>query len=77
MPIATIPSLLSAARDAGRGLLAVNVIQVEHAEAFVAAAKAANCPVVLQISENAAKYHGGSPPSAWPPSRSRAPPPRM
>lgn len=59
MPIATIPSLLSAARDAGRGLLAVNVIQVEHAEAFVAAAEAANCPVVLQISENAAKYHGG------------------
>lgn len=31
---------------------------MEHAEAFVAAAEAASCPVVLQISENAAKYHG-------------------
>lgn len=58
MPLAPLPPLLAAARDSGQGLLAVNVIQIEHAEAFVAAAESAGRPVVLQISENAAKYHG-------------------
>jgi fructose-bisphosphate aldolase, class II len=38
---------------------AFNVIQLEHAEAIVAGAEAAGRPVVLQISENTATYHGG------------------
>lgn len=41
-----------------RGLGAFNVILIEHAEAFVAAAESVGCGVVLQISQNAARYHG-------------------
>ena len=40
------------------GVGAFNVIQVEHAEAIVAGAERAGAPVVLQISENAVRYHG-------------------
>lgn len=43
---------------------AFNVIQIEHAEAIVQGATAAGFPVVLQISENAAKYHGALAPIA-------------
>lgn len=46
------------------------------AEAFVAAAEAAGRPVVLQISENAAKYHGPLPQSGSQRSRSREHPPQ-
>lgn len=51
--------IVEAARVAGVGVGAFNVITVEHAEAIVAGAEAAGCPVVLQISENAVKFHGG------------------
>jgi fructose-bisphosphate aldolase class II len=34
------------------------VIQLEHATAIVAAAERVRTPVILQISENAVKYHG-------------------
>src|SRR5687767_4023538 len=37
---------------------AFNVIQVEHAEAIAAAAEQTGAPVVLQISQNAVRYHG-------------------
>ncbi len=40
------------------GLAAFNVIQIEHAEALVAAAEDAGRPVVLQISQNCVRYHG-------------------
>ncbi|HEX6684328.1 MAG TPA: class II fructose-bisphosphate aldolase [Candidatus Limnocylindrales bacterium] len=43
----------------GQGICAFNVITLEHAEAIVAGAEAAGLPVVLQISENAVKFHGG------------------
>jgi len=43
----------------GRGIGAFNVITLEHAEAIVAGAEAAGLPVILQISENAVKFHGG------------------
>jgi fructose-bisphosphate aldolase class II len=49
---------------AGRGVGAFNVIQVEHAEALVAAAEQTRLPVVLQISENAVRYHGSLAPIA-------------
>lgn len=48
--------------DAGRrkgAVAAVNVITLEHAEAICTAADAAGAPVILQISENAVRYHGG------------------
>ncbi|MEJ7651288.1 MAG: class II fructose-bisphosphate aldolase [Nakamurella sp.] len=56
--------LLVSARAAGVGVGAFNVIQIEHAEALVAAAEQAQLPVILQISENAAKYHGALAPIA-------------
>ncbi len=56
--------IVAAARAAGRGVGAFNVIQIEHAEALVAGAEEAGTPVVLQISENAVKYHGALEPIA-------------
>ncbi|MEV0808349.1 class II fructose-bisphosphate aldolase [Micromonospora sp. NPDC050200] len=38
---------------------AFNVITLEHAEAIVAGAEAAGRPVILQISENAVRFHNG------------------
>lgn len=38
---------------------AFNVIQIEHAEAIAQASQETGIPVILQISENTAKYHGG------------------
>jgi fructose-bisphosphate aldolase class II len=46
------------------GLAAFNVIQLEHAEAFVAGAEACGRPVVLQISENTVRFHGALAPLA-------------
>jgi fructose-bisphosphate aldolase, class II len=54
-----LPGLLDTARTAHRGVGAFNVVLLEHAEAIVAGAEAASLPVVLQISENCAHYHGG------------------
>lgn len=45
--------------EPGRGICAFNVITLEHAEAIVTGAEAAGLPVILQISENAVKFHGG------------------
>ncbi len=51
--------VVRAAQAGGRGIGAFNVIQLEHAEALIAAAETTGLPVVVQISENAAGYHGG------------------
>jgi fructose-bisphosphate aldolase, class II len=58
MPLVAMREIVEAARAAGRGVGAFNVVGVEHAEAIVAGASAAGAPVVLQISENCAAYHG-------------------
>lgn len=52
--------LLRTARAERHGVGAFNVIGIDHAEALVAAAEAAQLPVILQISENAAKYHAAT-----------------
>jgi fructose-bisphosphate aldolase class II len=44
---------------AGRGVGAFNLITVEHAEAIVTGAESAGLPVILQISENAVRFHHG------------------
>lgn len=44
--------------DSQGAIGAFNVILLEHAEAYVAAAEKTNIGVVLQISENCVKYHG-------------------
>ncbi|TWE12209.1 class II fructose-bisphosphate aldolase [Rudaeicoccus suwonensis] len=64
MTLSPLRPVLMAARDAGVGVGAFNVIQLEHAEALVRAAERTGLPVVLQISENAAKYHGALAPIA-------------
>jgi len=59
MPTTATGELVLAAHASGRGVAAFNVITLEHAEAITAAAERARLPVILQISENAVKFHGG------------------
>lgn len=59
MPLSPLTPLAVRARERGHGLAAFNVIHLENAESFAAAAAAAGTPVVMQISQNAARYHGG------------------
>ncbi|MGW7533890.1 class II fructose-bisphosphate aldolase [Amycolatopsis sp. NPDC054798] len=54
-----LPRMLTAARERGAGVGAFNVIMLEHAEAIAAGAEQAGLPVILQISENCVRYHGG------------------
>ncbi len=58
MPLATSNEIVDAAVREGAGIGAFNVIQLEHVQAVVAGAERAGRPVVLQISENAVRYHG-------------------
>lgn len=58
MPLTPTDEIVRPAVVAGQGVGAFNVVQLEHAEAIVAGAEAADRPVILQISENTAKYHG-------------------
>ncbi|GAA0895704.1 MULTISPECIES: class II fructose-bisphosphate aldolase [Streptomyces violaceusniger group] len=58
MPLVATGEIVGAAARAGLGAGAFNVIQIEHAQAIVAGAEAAGAPVILQISENAVRYHG-------------------
>ncbi len=64
MPLTRMADMAGPARAAGRGVGAFNVIGIEHAEAIVAGAEQAGLPVVLQISENCATYHGALGPIA-------------
>ena len=64
MALATMDEIVGPAREAGHGVCAFNVIGIEHAEAIAAGAEAAAVPVVLQISENCAAYHGALEPIA-------------
>lgn len=64
MPLTPTGDIVRAAASAGRGVGAFNVIQLEHASALVAGAESAGAPVILQISENAVKYHGALEPIA-------------
>ncbi|MGO2995255.1 MAG: class II fructose-bisphosphate aldolase [Brachybacterium alimentarium] len=59
MPLIPLAPAARAARSRGEGLAAFNVVHVENAEAFASAAARTGTPVVLQISQNAARYHGG------------------
>ncbi len=78
MTLVPMARLVADARAAGRGIGAFNVITLEHAEGIIAGAEQAALPVILQVSENTADYHGGlapigratleiaaTPPSTW------------
>ncbi len=57
--LAPTGELVAAAHAAGRAVGAFNVITIEHAEAIVTGAEAAGLPVILQVSENAVRFHHG------------------
>ncbi|GAA4890442.1 class II fructose-bisphosphate aldolase [Streptomyces coeruleoprunus] len=58
MPLVGTADIVTPAARTRSGVGAFNVVQLEHAEAIVAGAEAAGAPVILQISENTARYHG-------------------
>jgi fructose-bisphosphate aldolase, class II len=64
MPLIGTGRTVTTAAAAGHGALAFNVIQLEHLEAIIAGAEAARAPVIVQISENAVRYHGALAPLA-------------
>lgn len=64
MTLTTTATLVSAAHAEGRGVAAFNAINLETVEAIAAGAETANRPVIMQISENAVRYHGGLTPLA-------------
>ena len=64
MPLVPTAAIVEVARAEGRGAAAFNVIQLEHAEAIVSGAFRAQAPVILQVSQNAARYHGAFGPIA-------------
>ncbi len=59
MPLVTTASIVDPAHRDGLGVAAFNVITLEHAEAIAAGAELAGQPAILQISENAVKFHHG------------------
>ncbi|MET8522761.1 class II fructose-bisphosphate aldolase [Nocardioides sp. NPDC004968] len=64
MTLTTTASLISSAYAEGRGVAAFNAINLETVEAIATGAESANRPVIVQISENAVRYHGGLAPLA-------------
>ncbi|MET8966018.1 class II fructose-bisphosphate aldolase [Streptomyces sp. NPDC004074] len=59
MPLVPTADLVARAAAEHGCVTAFNVITLEHAEGIVTGAEAADRPVILQISENAVRYHGG------------------
>ncbi|MHC3468004.1 ketose-bisphosphate aldolase [Streptomyces sp. 7R007] len=59
MPLVTTAELVTRAAAARSAVPAFNIITLEHVEAVVAGAEAAQAPVVLQVSENAVKFRCG------------------
>ncbi|MFC9392757.1 ketose-bisphosphate aldolase [Streptomyces sp. NPDC057027] len=64
MPLSSTDEIVDPAYQETTGVGAFNVVQIEHAEAIVAGAEEAGLPVILQISENTARYHGSLAPIA-------------
>ena len=59
MALAGLAELLAPAHAAGYAVAAFNVIGLEHAEAIVRGAELERSPVILQLSQNAVRYHFG------------------
>ena len=64
MGLTNTRDIMDLAAKAGIGQGAFNVIHLETLEGLIGGAEAAGRPVILQISENCAKYHGGLEPVA-------------
>lgn len=52
-------AIIEQAVQGGTGVGAFNVITLEHAEGVVTGAETVGQPVVLQVSQNCVKFHGG------------------
>jgi fructose-bisphosphate aldolase class II len=59
VPLTTTGELITRAAAARSAVASFNVITLEHVEAVIAGAESVTAPVVLQVSENAVKFHGG------------------
>jgi len=59
MPLVTTADLVQQAATRGGGVAAFNVITLEHAEGIAAGAQRSGRPVILQVSENTVRFHGG------------------
>ncbi len=57
--LAPLGKLAHERQSLSQGLGAFNVIHLEHAESIVSAAEQTGEPVILQISQNAVKFHDG------------------
>ena len=64
MTLTPTRAILADACASGRAVGAFNVLHLETAEALARAAESTGLPVILQISENAIRYHGGFEPIA-------------
>ncbi|MFD8497015.1 class II fructose-bisphosphate aldolase [Amycolatopsis sp. NPDC059657] len=58
MPLVSTGEIVGAARARHRGCGAFNAIQLEHITAIIAGATAATTDVIVQLSQNAVRYHG-------------------
>jgi fructose-bisphosphate aldolase class II len=58
MGLVSTADLVREAAERRSAVAAFNVITLEHAEAVIAGAEQANQSVILQISENAVRFHG-------------------
>ncbi|MFF4246771.1 ketose-bisphosphate aldolase [Streptomyces sp. NPDC001822] len=58
MPLISTGDITHGARTGAAGVGAFNVVQIEHAQAIARGAETAGLPVILQVSENTARYHG-------------------
>jgi fructose-bisphosphate aldolase class II len=59
MPLVPTAAIVAAAQRSGAGAAAFNVVHLETAEALAAAAERTGAPLILQLSENCVRYHGG------------------
>lgn len=57
--LVSMTKLLKEAQRGHFGIVAFNVVGLEHAEAIVTGATQERAPVILQLSQNAIKYHLG------------------
>ncbi|GAB3161161.1 class II fructose-bisphosphate aldolase [Amycolatopsis stemonae] len=58
MPLVATGEIVAEAAAARRGCGAFNAIQLEHITAIVEGAAQADSPVIVQLSQNAVRYHG-------------------
>ncbi|WP_158895496.1 class II fructose-bisphosphate aldolase [Amycolatopsis anabasis] len=58
MPLVSTGEIAGPAAERGVGCGAFNAIGLEHLTAIIAGAEAAGAPVVVQLSQNAVRYHG-------------------